>query len=645
MKQSQIPIAICIFVDGLNEIESRYDDLVSMIKDLANSKNVKICLSSRPLLVFEEAFNGTSGLKLQELTFDSIRAYVDGQLSHSIIQRAFYGELDRRRAEEIVRDVVQRADGVFLWTVIAVKEIRDGLQGMTNLNELARTVNSLPSELEGLFMLMLNRIKPACQRDAARFLQIALHNAPCASNCCSSDTPLLTLCSLYLIHAQQELEDEAFTYEKVPIIDMVHACKILKIQLLSHTAGLLELTPGSQRRAERAYMELRPSNEPLLNMNIHFLHGTVREFLSNNKEARLFLARKGFTKGQVHLAIARGRLTQLAQFRDEHNRADGRIVPLPAYFVFHNALQHISLAERHLGATQHKFMQSLSYGQFVNNYDVMKFATVIKGSYSSYSQAFIIDNAGSSIDVVGMAATVNMTLYVCERLGISAASKINAPDLPSLGDYCANTSTRAVWSWIGPSHVQNPCESVQLQLRSSDYRQTLCENLQLDPNFDMDSKSEQVLTHQGNDVRAETYLLSCCSTSCQDLIRILLHAGANPMAVVVGPVDTKARPGCFWKQWLTFLLDSRRKYMISNRGRSGGILLEYKCRDCDLTPKTVFEITKALLVRGADVNFPLKPANSTGYICYLKRRTLSGTRPDLIVKATAMFVLEECFNK
>ena len=53
-----------MFVDGLNEIESRYENLVSMIKNLADSKNVKICLSSRSLLVFEEAFNGTFGLKL-----------------------------------------------------------------------------------------------------------------------------------------------------------------------------------------------------------------------------------------------------------------------------------------------------------------------------------------------------------------------------------------------------------------------------------------------------------------------------------------------------------------------------------------------------------------------------------------------------
>lgn len=161
---------ICIFIDGLDEFEGREDTVIEMMEALADQTHVKVCLSSRPLVAFEEAFSGKPSLRLQDLTFDSIKDYAKVKLSKPIQKYVSLNETERNQADHLLTRIVERADGVFLWAIIAVRDVLDGLRGIANLNELAQTIESLPSQLESLFVLMLDRISPAFKRDAAYFL-------------------------------------------------------------------------------------------------------------------------------------------------------------------------------------------------------------------------------------------------------------------------------------------------------------------------------------------------------------------------------------------------------------------------------------------------------------------------------------------
>lgn len=636
-----------MILDGLDEIEGRYDTVVRMIKNLADHTNVKICLSSRPLPIFEEAFDEALGLRLQDLTSLTIRDYANVQLSDLIQARAIHNEHDGRQAKDILDMIVERADGVFLWAVIAVRDVRDGLQGIVDLDELAQTVDSLPPELESLFVLMLNRIKPAYQRDAARFLQIVLYTQHLGSDWDPFLTPSkMTLCILHLIRSQRNSEDAPFTYEKVAISEIVQSCETLRTQILSHTAGLLELTPCADIYT---YIDLRSENQPLLNMGLNFLHRTVRDFLYYNDEARAFLARKGFTKAQVHLAIARGRLAQLAQFSDEYDVYEFQSV----YYVFRCALQHVSLVERLVGAAQSNIMRSLTYKSHSKDFNkarsfVKEYEEDLTGSIAHhFVGAFMINGAGTSIDVVGMAAAVGMTLYVCERLGISNTLQGYAPGFPSLNDYCTNINTQAVLTWTQRGQSEESDESVEHNLRSSSYRQTLGRCLRLDSDIPMDSDPETVSDSKSNSCTrprwainafVETYLLSCCTPSSFDLIRLLLHAGANPMAVVA-PVKSEIssyEQRCFWVRWLEFL---RRWHSVHVVGRSERYL------NLNVTPKAILDITKALLASGADVNFPLDGHNAIYPSGGFRPRDLEGCFLSLKFDITAMFVLETSLNR
>ena len=83
------PMKMCLFIDGLDEFEGcdERDDhlyLVELLKSLCASPFVKICISSRPLLVFEETFCDKPGLRLQDLTTVDIRRYASDKLSNNV---------------------------------------------------------------------------------------------------------------------------------------------------------------------------------------------------------------------------------------------------------------------------------------------------------------------------------------------------------------------------------------------------------------------------------------------------------------------------------------------------------------------------------------------------------------------------------
>ena len=619
-----------MFIDGLDEIVGDYHSFLTLIDNLVDQENVKICLSSRPLLVFEEAFKEAPSLKLQDLTYDSIRAYADTQLSDLIQRRV--DKRDIHRVKDLVGVIVYRANGVFLWAVIAIRDVRDGLRDVVDLDELAQTIDNLPSQLESLFMLMLNRIKPAYQRDAARFLQIALY-----SHSRILHSPL-TLCILYFIQSQRSSEDAPLEYDKVATSEIVEACKTLRARLLSHTAGLLDLI-SDDHRACRLH---DTDNEPLLHTKVTFLHRTARDFLHENDQAKSFLARSGFTKGEVHILIARGFLSHLAEFSEHTPPENSHSEPSASYWDFSAAVRNIAQAEKFLGVAQHALIQSLNYDLYVRKRD--KASGRIHRLWSE--EAYIVDAHLNMVDLVGMAAAEGMTVYICDRLNIPHGLRkeyLKKPYLRQLGFDRSNPATAV---WCEPRLIEESGKCSVFLRPASDYRQTLRQFLQVEP----DAANPQKCQLWASDAFAETYLLACCTPTCHDLVQILLKAGANPMVKVDKAAsemlwrDHDDPATSFWQQWLEFLQELRYQYMEVNQ-KSGGFLLNDEDRRIGSTERYVLDTTILLLASGVDVNQAMEGTNSQDYKCYLKRRDLAGNTWDLILEATAMFTLEECFSK
>ena len=116
----------CLFIDGLDEYQEEnkrtYRDLVDTLNQIAKFPNAKICASSRPWTVFLDAFKSISAhsLKLEDLTRGDIRRFVSDKFE----QHDQYQQLKTHNVgyEALIEEVTNRAQGVFLWVYLVVKE-------------------------------------------------------------------------------------------------------------------------------------------------------------------------------------------------------------------------------------------------------------------------------------------------------------------------------------------------------------------------------------------------------------------------------------------------------------------------------------------------------------------------------------------
>ncbi|KAL8919862.1 MAG: hypothetical protein Q9208_006595 [Pyrenodesmia sp. 3 TL-2023] len=627
-----------------NEMEGQYESTIRIIRDLSSTDNVKVCLSSRPLLVFEEAFSKAPGLRLQDLTFRSLQAYAEDRLSNLIQARLLHSQHDGDRAQDLLNTIVERADGVFLWAVIAIRDVREGLQDFADLDELAQAINSLPPQLESLFMLMLHRIKPAYQRDAARFLQIIQFQSLNVYWWGLSGFHPMDLCKLYFIHSHGDFAKTTSAAATVPFSSIAKACSILQTQLLSHTAGLLELTPVRHDNTDETSVLQFANEEQMMKTRVNFLHRSARDFLLQNDEAKSFLARKGFTEAGVHLAIAKGILAQFERFPAWDIAA--RIL----FIDIASALRHIALAERLLGAAQSRLMQSLGDASHLRTYNVPRDKIQAYAPYAFYET----EKGRVVFDVVGMAASTAMTFYVCEQLGISIASQDYIADPSNLSDNYISTTSPATLKW-----TESGIDTPTVQTTPLSYRQNVRKRLQLDLESQSDPLDDQspgdsegrspredagsrLLPRWANEAFAETYLLACCTPGCHELVRIFLRAGANPM-VGVDTQNQQYPASCFWNVWLDFLDHARLRYRMSF-GKTGGLVPCDGGYEPQLTPEIVFDITRLQVLNGADINHSMYHASYMVAGWYFKRSLPPHCRLAFKVECTAMFILEECFN-
>lgn len=137
--------AICFFIDGLDEFDGDQQHLIDLINDVERSSNVKICVSSRPLQVLQISFSSSSRLKLEDLTRDDISSLVNDKLRST-------------SAAELADSLTDRADRVFLWVDLAVKDLLRGVVSEDSYAELRHRLDILPQEIEDLYLHMLNRV-------------------------------------------------------------------------------------------------------------------------------------------------------------------------------------------------------------------------------------------------------------------------------------------------------------------------------------------------------------------------------------------------------------------------------------------------------------------------------------------------------
>ncbi|KAH6971068.1 hypothetical protein BKA56DRAFT_661025 [Ilyonectria sp. MPI-CAGE-AT-0026] len=163
----------CFLVDGLDEFDGDHQEVIQLLRGLSLSDRIKICVSSRPLPVFQKALSQYPGLRLQDLTEDDIYLVVEGKLlKHPDMVRVIEKSPDR--AMKIANKIVYKASGVFLWVHLVIKSLINGLINNDSINDLEHRLDILPPDLEDLYWHMLRNIDAVYRPQTAMVFRICL---------------------------------------------------------------------------------------------------------------------------------------------------------------------------------------------------------------------------------------------------------------------------------------------------------------------------------------------------------------------------------------------------------------------------------------------------------------------------------------
>jgi hypothetical protein len=277
--QTIVPLKLCLFIDGLDEYEGDSAQLADLFTDIVTSDNIKICLSSRPLVAFEYAFKTSPSIRLQDLTFEDIRLYVADKL-HDNKRFQQLALQEPEKAPALVHELVTKADGVFLWVTLVVESILIGLGNRDEIADLQIRLRELPSDLEALFDDMLRkRIGSFYKKKAAMLFQIVRASREQNDQLeVFGDMPLpLTL--LALSFADENLDNEellAFQSPCKPLTEVQTSirCNTTEDRLKTSCAGLLEVQGATDGDFGVSRIDIAKPNG-----KVQYLHRTVKDYL------------------------------------------------------------------------------------------------------------------------------------------------------------------------------------------------------------------------------------------------------------------------------------------------------------------------------------------------------------------------------
>jgi len=245
----------CFFIDGLDEYHGDEEDLVDILSFFSNSLNIKVCLSSRPRLVLDEAFQGgREHLVISSFTKDDMRLYVKRRLETS----AKFKELQSRdpACGEIVGQIADIAQGVWLWVFLVTHDLIQAVNRTEETRTLHRIVDQFPKELEEYFSFIINSVRSPYRQEMAQIFLITIDEV--------QPLPLYAFSLLEHLKADPEY---AITADILPLnIEQVRLDdKVRKNHLQNRCKDLLIVEDGQHP----TYLE-----HP-----VDFLHRTVRDFL------------------------------------------------------------------------------------------------------------------------------------------------------------------------------------------------------------------------------------------------------------------------------------------------------------------------------------------------------------------------------
>ncbi|KAI0188944.1 hypothetical protein EV127DRAFT_512657 [Xylaria flabelliformis] len=233
---------LALFIDGLDEFDGNHNNLVEFIRLFHSRAGRKVCVSSRPWNVFQDAFMNSPGLRLDKLTAGDVRLYVQDNLDSSPAFREYKATLPQQ-TDEFLEMIITKAEGVFLWVYVVIRHVLEAFSEGDRWDEIYDMVNGLSDDLSKLYQSIWSTIKPDYIGQSSRLFRI--HRAYIGS---------IDVNILWLADQTDTLQiDNHTVHEQQDLITQT-----MRRRLNSRTRGLLEISQSG---------------------HVDFLHRSVRDWI------------------------------------------------------------------------------------------------------------------------------------------------------------------------------------------------------------------------------------------------------------------------------------------------------------------------------------------------------------------------------
>lgn len=334
-------VSFCIFIDGLDEIcqEDGAGALLKLVADLKAIPNVKLCLASRPEPRFRRQLSIEPHLTLEDLTASDMESYTRSMLEPYLV----IGRMHLMRY--IVHDLVDKAEGVFLWLRLAIRSLVDGLENGDSEDELIERLDGFPRELSRLYYDMWTRLNENVniyQKSAAKYFNLLI-GAVFINDQITERTPISLIDSplegggsvFQLVAAADPNVQTALLSLKLGMSeqDLDTACSKLRNDILVRCAGLVEI----RKTSETSPGNLRPffwkSSDGMLESHISsrvtFVHRTAYDFLIEDEEGCRIRQYDLSSLDEQVIQIVKGELAASRMYRLRgHNSVFGVLLAL-----------------------------------------------------------------------------------------------------------------------------------------------------------------------------------------------------------------------------------------------------------------------------------------------------------------------------
>lgn len=290
-----LQLKICLFIDGLDEFEGNDDQndrqyLIELFRSLASSPSIKVCLSSRPLLIFEESFKDTPGLRLQDLTSGDIRRFVTDRLANDPRMRQI-AENEPSQRHDFEKEICRKAQGVFLWVKLVVRSLLEGVGNSDRMADLRARLELLPADLEELYRHMMAKIDSIYSKGASQVFQL-VRTARQVQSMKRSDnqrtTPVTVLLLALAIEGTSGVvantAPEFWTVQKLSSL-----CDVMRRRLQTWCAGMIEVPDFIWNRVDP--LDPNAALRTKITWEVAYLHRTARDFIESRSVWGVLLKR------------------------------------------------------------------------------------------------------------------------------------------------------------------------------------------------------------------------------------------------------------------------------------------------------------------------------------------------------------------